>query len=155
MWIEYDLPYSDLLARAYLWLRKKSPFDASKVELPLKSRCRVELPESSSIYRKIVSDGQSLGMELNPKLQVTSEAKSQARLRLHLKVRADVYYVNLATWLSFPKRDRSSCDQCLVRGGAFVEDPKAVYMDWCGSYDRQVLIKCELSRSEDVWTKLR
>ena len=80
MWLMRCLHRIELLARVLLWLRKKLLFEASKDELSIDGRQRIELPE---LLRRIGKSNlvyiETQGFSINLSFPVTSKATSQAR----------------------------------------------------------------------------
>jgi hypothetical protein len=121
MWHGGALHPTVLLARVMPRLHKELPTDAPKVGtssrraldvvtgfLPRRGQDILTWDRQTALHQQPVSPGNERGKE-----------PSQA-YRQSLPHHADATYVNLGTLPSSPEGSRSACDQCWVRGGAFV-----------------------------------
>jgi len=121
MWLDKDLPLTELLARMVPRLRKKLLFDAPKVGT---SSCRklgvvtgIRLSDGAGYSLREMASG-TLTQPANPGNERGKEP-SQA-YRQSLPHHADATYVNLGTLYSSPDRSRSACDQGYTEGGVSV-----------------------------------
>jgi len=120
MWHDEALPSAVLLARAMPWLHKKLPIDAPKVGTPSRRALGVVIG-FLPLRGRTVSLGQASGTLTQPTSPDNEQGNEPSQAyRQNLPHHVDATYVNLGTLCSFPVRNRSACDQCGIRGGAFV-----------------------------------
>ena len=121
MWQGGALHPPVLLARVMPWLHKKLPTDAPKVGT---SSCRaldVDTGFLPLMGQDTLARDRQAALPIQPARPGNERGKEPSQAyRQSLPHHADATYVNLGTLYSSPDRSRSACDQCWIRGGAFV-----------------------------------
>jgi len=121
MWHGGALHSTVLLARVMPWLHKKLPTDAPKVGTSSRRALDVDTGLLPRKGQDILAWDRQAALPLQPARPGIEQGKEPSKAyRQSLQHHADATYVNLGTLPSSPERGRSACDQCRVRGGAFV-----------------------------------
>ena len=121
MWHDEALPSTVLLARVMPWLHKKLPIDAPKVGTPSCRELGVVIGFLPRMGWEFLAWDRQAALSTQPASPDNEQGNEPSQAyRQNLPHHVDATYVNLGTLCSSPGRSRSACDQCSIRGGAFV-----------------------------------
>ena len=121
MWHSGALHPPGLLARVMPRLHKKLPTDAPQVGTSSRRALDVVTGFLPRMGQDFLAWDRQAALRQQPARPGNEQGKEPSQAyRQSLPHHADATYVNLGTLPGSPEWSRSACDQCWVRGGAFV-----------------------------------